>query len=221
MAITYAQLLQAVQDYTENDEPTFVTNIPVFVQAAETRIYNSVTLPAMRKVSTVVAMVATVNTISVPTDFLAMFEFSLTDSNGLQYFLLNKDVNFIREAFPATLVTGQPTYYALHTVGAATPFTTTLLLGPTPDANYATTIDYYAYPASIVSAGTSWLGNNFDSCLLYGTLREAYTFMKGEADLIQQYENLYQESLMLLKGLVDGKDRTDTYRAGQVRLPPP
>lgn len=220
MAITYAALVQAVQDYTENTETSFVSNIPVFVQTAETRIFNSVTLPQMRKVSTATAMVSGTNTIAAPSDFLAMFSFSFTDGTGTEHYLLNKDVNFIKEAYPITTTLAAPVHYALYTVAAGTPFAATLLLGPTPDANYATTMDYYAYPTSIVSAGTSWLGNNFDAVLLYGALREAYTYMKGEQDLIDRYEKLYQESLMLLKSLADGKDRRDSYRNGQLRIPP-
>ena len=219
MAITYAQLLQSTQDYCENTETSFVSNIPIFVAQAETRIFNSVHLPLMRKVSTATAMVASTNTIAAPTDFLAMFEFSLTDSAGAQFFLLNKDVSYIRESFPLTTAIGQPTHYALQVVAAGTPFATTLLLGPTPDANYATTMDYYAYPTSIVTGGTSWLGNNFDTVLLYGTLREAYVYMKGEADVVAEYEAKYQEALLLLKNLADGLDRRDAYRSGQLRLP--
>lgn len=220
MAITYAQLTQLVQDTLENTEASFVSNIPVFVRGAEQRIMHSVQLPAMRKTTTATALVSGNSSYAAPSDFLAPFEFSITiAATGAQAFLLNKDVNFIREAFPISTATGQPTHYAITSVAATTPFATSFLLGPTPDANYATTLDYYAYPASITAGTTSWLGDNFESVLIYGTLREAYVYLKGEQDLIDRYEKLYLEALALLKGLADGKDRKDTYRGGQFRLP--
>jgi len=219
MAITYAQLTQLVQDFCENAETSFVNNIPYFVRSAEMRIQNSVQLPSLRKISTSTAIAPGVNTYAAPSDFLAPFEFSLTvAATGEQKFLLNKDVNFIREAFPVNTVTGVPTHYAITSVAATTPFATTFLLGPTPDLAYATTLDYFAYPASITAGTTSWLGDNFEAVLLYGTLREANLYLKGEDNTTANYEKMYQEALFLLKQLGEGKLRQDSYRSGQARV---
>ena len=208
----YAALLQAVQDYCENSETSFVSNIPTFVQLAEQRIYNTVQLPAIRKNQT--GTVTTSNSyLTLPTDWLATFSLSVTDpvTTG-RSFLLDKDVNFIREAFPYPAVSGMPTHYAQFDAD-------TLFLGPTPDAAYSVELHYYYYPESIVTATTTWLGTNFQEVLLYGTIREAYVYLKGEADLMQVYEAKYQEALGRLKNLGDGKNRMDAYRSGQVRVP--
>lgn len=210
--MNYTQLVQAIEDYCQNTEPTFVSNIPVFVQLAEERVYNSVQIPAIRKNQTG-TMTASNKYLSLPTDWLATFSLSVIDpTTTAQTFLLDKDVNFIREAFPYPTTTGQPTHYAQFDVN-------TLILGPTPDVSYDVELHYYYYPTSIVTAGTSWLGSNFSEVLLYGSLREAYLFMKGEADIIQNYEQKYQEGMALLKQLGDGKNRRDAYRNGQVRVP--
>jgi len=220
MALTYAQIVQLVQDYAENTEDSFVANIPIFVQLAERRIYNSVTPPAMRK-NLIGTMTASNRFLTGPEDFLAMFELSYTDAAGAEHYLLNKDANFILESFPDITVEGPPTHYALLTAAVATPYTTTLVLGPVPDQGYTTTFNYFAYPTSIVSAGTSWLGDNYEFVLLYGAIREAYVYMKGEQDLIDRYDKMYMEALMLLKGMTDGRDRRDTYRSALNRVPPP
>lgn len=213
MAMTYADLLQAVQSYTENTEPSFVSYIPTFVQLAEQRIYNAVQLPALRKNQT--GYLSSGNKyLTLPTDWLATYSLAvITPLTAVQTYLLNKDVEFIRESFPSPVTpTGQPTHYAIFN-------NTTLILGPTPDANYQVELHYYYYPQSIVTAGTSWLGTNFENVLLYGTLREAYLYMKGDADLTAEYEKKYQEGLALLKMLGEGKNRQDTYRTRQLRIP--
>jgi hypothetical protein len=210
--MNYAALVTAIQDYTANNESTFVANIPVFVQLAEERIYNSVQMPAIRKNSTGTLTIGN-KYLTLPSDWLATFSLAvIIPSTNAQSFLLNKDANYIREAFPDPDDTGLPTHYAQYDKD-------TLILGPAPDLAYGVELHYYYYPASIVTAGTSWVGDNFETALLYGSLREAYLFMKGETDLIANYEQKYQESLGLLKVLGDGKDRRDTYRSGQVRIP--
>lgn len=209
--MNYAALVTLIQDYTENSESSFVSNIPTFVQLAEERIYNTVQIPAIRKNQTG-ALTAGNKYLTLPTDWLATFSLAVIDpTTQAQTFLLNKDVNFIRESFPVPTDTSTPTHYGQFDQN-------TLILGPTPDLSYAVELHYYYYPESIVTASTSWLGDNFETVLLYGSLREAYQYMKGEEDLTAQYEAKYQESLMLLKQLGDGKDRQDTYRTGQVRV---
>lgn len=204
-------LWYAIQQYCESTENSFVAQIPEFVQAAEERIYNSVQLPAIRKN---VTGSLTVNNkyLSLPADWLATFSLAIINpSTQAQTFLLNKDVNFIRESFPSPTSTGTPEYYAIFD-------DTSLILGPTPDLSYQAEMHYYYYPTSIVTAGTTWLGTNFETVLLYGAIREAYTYLKGDADLMSAYEAKYQEALALLKVLGDGKDRRDAYRSGQVRV---
>ena len=209
--MNYAALVAAIQDYCGNAESSFVANIPNFVQLAEERIYNTVQIPAIRKNQTG-ALTASNKYLTLPTDWLATFSLSVIDPvTQAQTFLLNKDVNFIRESFPVPSISGTPTHYAQFDQN-------TLIIGPTPDLAYAVELHYYYYPASIVTASTSWLGDNFETVLLYGSLREAYQYMKGEEDITAQYEAKYQESLALLKQLGDGKDRMDTYRTGQVRV---
>jgi hypothetical protein len=212
--MNYAALVQAIQDYCENTESSFVDNIPTFVQLAEERIYNSVQIPAIRKNQTG-NLTANNQYLSLPADWLATFSLAVVTYSGGVYnyrYLLDKDVNFIRESFPDPNSPGTPSHYGQFDKNS-------LLLGPTPDVAYAVELHYYYYPESIVTAGTSWLGDNFETVLLYGSVREAYVYMKGENDLAQQYEMKYQESLGLLKQLGDGKNRMDTYRSGQVRVP--
>ena len=225
--MNYAQLQQAIQDYTENYETSFVANIPVFVEQAEQRIYNSVQFPSLRKNMTGV-MAAGNKYLSTPADFLAPYSLAVitgsTGGNlntGSYEYLLNKDVNFIRQAYPTPNDTGVPKYYALFgpTVNGSTITTElSMILGPTPDANYPVELHYYYYPESIVTAGTSWLGDNFDTVLLYGSLVEAYTYMKGETDMMTLYDGKYKEALALAKRLGDGMERQDAYRSGQVRI---
>jgi len=147
----------------------------------------------------------------LPSDWLSTFSMAVIDPVTGEYeYLLNKDVNFIRASYPLPTTSGKPKYYAIFD-------NNTMLLGPTPDTGYTTELHYYYYPASIVTAGTSWLGENFETVLLYGAIREAYVYLKGEQDLMNYYEQKYQESLALLKRLGDGLDRQDAYRSGQVR----
>lgn len=212
--MNYAELVANIQTYTQNYEQTFVATIPLFVKEAERRIYNSVQLPVQRK--NVVGNVTSGNPyLTLPSDWLSAYSLAVIDAptGGYEY-LLNKDVNYIRQAFPYPGVTGTPSHYAIFDQD-------TFLLGPTPDADYNVEMHYYAYPRSIVDAGTSWLGNNFDPPLLYGSLLEAYTFMKGEQDVMQYYQSRYNEAILQLKRLADGLDRQDAYRSGQTRIEVP
>jgi hypothetical protein len=227
--MNYAALSAAIQDYTQNYETEFVANIPVFVKQAEQRIYNTVQFPSLRK--NVTGSTSTNNKyLACPGDFLAAYSMAVVTgvtggniNTGSYEYLLNKDVNFIRQAYPTPNDTGVPKYYALF--GPTVSGTTisdelSFILGPTPDGVYYVELHYYYYPESIVTASTSWLGDNFDSVLLYGSLVEAYTFLKGEADLMALYDGKYKEALMLAKRLGDGLERRDAYRSGQYRTPP-
>ena len=210
--MNYTQLSQAIQDYCQSTETSFVANIPNFVQLAEERIYNSVQIPAIRK-NVTGTMTANFQYFSLPSDWLSTFSLAVIDPTTGEYeYLLNKDVNYIRAAYPPPNSTGKPKYYAIWNDDS-------MILGPTPDLAYTAELHYYYYPVSIVNYGTSWLGDNFETVLLYGSLREAYTYLKGEQDMMQYYEQKYQESLALLKRLGDGLDRQDAYRSGQVRIP--
>lgn len=214
--MNYTQLSTAIQDYTQNYETEFVANIPTFVEQAEQRIYNNVQLPALRK--NVTGNCTSGNKyLACPDDYLASYSLAVIDGDGNYEYLLNKDVNFIRQAYPNPSSTGLPKYYAIFGSRIANPDELAFILGPTPDDNYSAELHYYYYPESIVTAETSWLGDNFDSVLLYGSLVEAYTFMKGEQDLITLYNQKYVEALALLKRLGDGMDRQDAYRSGQFR----
>jgi len=217
--MNYSELSTAIQAYTENTETNFVAEIPVFVKQAEQRIYNTVQFPSIRKNMT--GVVSTTSTyLSAPDDYLATYSLAVIDASGNYEYLLNKDVNYIRQAYPNPSDTGLPKYYALFgpTVSGSTITTElTFILGPKPDANYNVELHYYYYPQSIVTASTTWLGDNFDSVLLYGSLVEAYTYMKGEADMMALYNTKYQEALGLAKRLGDGMERQDAYRSGQYR----
>jgi hypothetical protein len=222
--MNYTQLTAAICDYTQNFDQDFIDNIPVFVTQAEQRIYNTVQFPSLRK--NVTGVTTTNNKyLSAPSDFLAVYSLAVIDGTGAYEYLLNKDVNFIRQAYPTPTSTGIPKYYALFgpsTTNDATPIITnelSLILGPTPDAVYSVELHYYYYPESIsvAASGQTWLGDNFDSVLLYGALVEAITFMKGEADMIQLYNTKYTEALGLAKRLGDGMERQDAYRSGQYR----
>jgi hypothetical protein len=207
--MNYAQLVAEIQSYTENQFE--VADINTFIEQAEQRIYNSVQFPAIRQNKT---GTTTVNNkyLTCPPDWLATFSLAVIDSDGNYKYLLDKDVNFIRASYPSPTSTGLPEYYALFDQD-------TFILGPTPDDNYTMELHYYYYPESIVTAGTTWLSDNFDSALLYGALLEAYTYMKGEADVLANYKARYDEAMFLLKQLGDGKNRRDAYRNGQVRVP--
>ena len=209
--MNYTQLSDAIKSYTQNYETDFVANIPTFVQQAEERIYNTVQLPAQRRNVTGTTTAAN-QYLSLPADWLSNYSLAVvTPVTGAYEYLLNKDVNFIREAFPFPATSGKPKYYAIFDQN-------TFILGPTPNAIYTMEMHYNAYPASIVNVGTSWLGDNFETVLLYGSLIQAYIFMKGETDVLQMYQASYGEALSQLKRLADGLDRQDAYRSGQARV---
>lgn len=231
--MNYVELSAAIKAYAENDFPqavgagglTSAEQVARFVQQAEERIYNSVQFPSLRKN---VTGTMTVNNqyLSSPGDFLAVYSIAVIDpATGIYEFMLNKDVNFIRESYPSPMDTGKPQYYALFgptTTNNIPPVITnelTFLLGPTPDVAYGVELHYYYYPESITTAGTSWLGDNFDTVLLYGAMLEAATFMKSDPDVMTNYTTRYTEALSLAKRLGDGMERTDAYRSGQARYP--
>ena len=215
--MNYAELSAAIQAYTENTEADFVANIPVFVEQAEQRIFNSVQFPSLRQ-NVTGSMTANNKYLQCPTDFLAVYSLAVINASGEYEYLLNKDVNFIRQAYPQPTDTGIPKYYALFGPRSDNPAELTFILGPTPDAAYGAELHYFFYPPSIsVAPFTSWLGDNFDSVLLYGSLVEAYTYMKGEADMMQLYNGKFMEALALAKRLGDGMERQDAYRSGQFR----
>ncbi len=227
--MNYDTLFTTIQGYVENDFPdgTFSSSagsgtvsftakqqIDTFIQQAEQRIYNAVQFPAVRK-NQIGTLTQDNKYLETPVDFLAPYSLAVITNYGeateeFEY-LLNKDVNFIRQSYPNPTETGKPQYYALFDDN-------TFILGPTPDAAYKAEIHYFYYPESIVTASTTWLGNNFDSVLLYGSLVEAYTYMKGEPDVISFYIKKYDEAMMLAKRLGDGMDRRDAYRSGQFRM---
>lgn len=220
--MNYTQLTTAICDYTQNFDQDFIDNIPVFVKQAEQRIYNTVQFPSIRKNVTGLVSQSTPY-LSAPADFLAVYSLAVVDNTGAYEYLLNKDVNFIRQAYPTPTSTGLPKYYALFgpTVSGSTISNElSFIVGPKPDANYTVELHYYYYPESIVTAGETWLGDNFDSVLLYGSLVEAYIFMKGEVDLYTAYETKYKEALALAGRLGDGLERSDAYRSGQARVMP-
>lgn len=216
--MNYAELTAAIQDYTQN---TFTaTELATFVTQAEQRIYNAIQFANLRK-NVEGVLSANNKYLSAPSDFLSVYSLAIV-KNGEYIYLINKDVNFIREVYPNPNATGTPKYYAIFgpTVSGGDISTElSFILGPTPDSGYAAELHYYYYPESIVTASTSWLGDNFDSVLLYGSLVEAYTFMKGEQDMMALYDAKYKEALMLAKQLGDGKQRGDMYRDGQVKYP--
>jgi hypothetical protein len=209
--MNYTQLVAEVQSYTENQFST--ADIDTFIQQAEERVFNTVQIPDVRR-----NQVGTTSTgnkyLSVPSDWLATYSIAVIDSNNEYTYLLNKDVNFIRESFPDTdsAYYGKPKYYGVFDDN-------TFIMGPTPDDNYTVELHYFYYPTSIVTAGTSWLGNNFSSVLLYGTLLEAAAYMKEEPDIIANYTQRYTDALSMIKQLGDAKNRMDAYRDGQVRYP--
>jgi hypothetical protein len=211
--MTYTELVAAIKSYTENNYST--ADINTFIENAEQRIYNTVQLPDLRK-NVTGTMTSGNKYFSLPSDWLSTFSIAVISATNEYTYLLNKDVNFVRESFPDTDAPfyGKPEYYAIFD-------DTTMILGPTPDANYESELHYYYYPESIVIAGTSWLGNNFDTALLYGSLLEAAAFMLSEPDTIANYTARYQEAMGLLTNLGEGKNRRDAYRSGQARIPVP
>jgi len=234
--MNYSTLFETIKGYLENDFPasvftdsagtgtatlTSTEQINTFITQAEQRIFNTVQFPSIRK-NVTGTVTANNKYLSSPTDFLATYSLAVINTDGSYAYLLNKDVNFIRESFPTPTDTGTPAYYALfgptvqnYTISNELSF----LLGPTPDATYSVELHYYYYPESITTAssGQTWLGDNFDSVLLYGSLVEGYTFMKGEADLITAYNTKYMEAMTMAKRLGDGMERQDAYRSGQFR----
>jgi hypothetical protein len=234
--MNYSTLFTTIKGYLENDFPsvtfsdtdgsstsTFTSpeQINTFITQAEQRIYNTIQFPSLRK-NVTGTLTANNKYLSAPEDFLAVYSLAVVDGDGAYSYLLNKDVNFIREAYPTPTDTGLPAYYALFgpTVSGATISNElSFIMGPTPDDTYTVELHYYYYPESITTAasGQSWLGDNFDSVLLYGSLVEGYTFMKGETDLIANYNAKYMEALDKAKRLGDGMERQDAYRSGQYR----
>jgi hypothetical protein len=227
--MNYAALSSAIQTYTENQFPTTYLSsgaavtaddqIARFVEQAEQRIYNTIQFPSLRK-NVTGNLTANNKYLSAPDDFLAVYSIATIDVSSNYEYLLNKDVNFIRQAYPSPLDTGAPKYYALFgpTVTSSTVTNElSFIIGPTPDLSYVVELHYYYYPESIVTASTTWLGDNFDTVLLYGSLVEAYTFMKGEPDVMAFYDGKYKEALALAKRLGDGMERQDAYRSGQYR----
>ena len=236
--MNYSELFIAIKGYLENDFPSTVftdsagssssgaatltstEQINTFITQAEQRIFNTIQFPSLRK--NVTGTTSTNNKyLSCPGDFLAPYSIAVIRASGAYEFLLNKDVNFIREAYPIPTDTGVPAYYALFGPVSTNEAELTFILGPTPDAVYTMELHYFYYPESITTtaSGTTWLGDNIDSVLLYGSLVEGYTFMKGEADMIAFYDKKYQDALMLAKRLGDGMERRDAYRSGQARVP--
>jgi hypothetical protein len=230
--MNYTELFTQIQTYTENQFPdTFVqvttggsqtnvnavTQINTFIMQAEDRIYNSVQIPSLRKNVTGNCS-STSKYLACPNDYLSTYSLAIIDNSGNYEYLLNKDVNFIRQAYPNPTETGLPRYYALFGSRLNDPNELTFILGPSPDANYGAELHYFYYPESIVTNGTSWLGDNYSPVLLYGSLVEAYTYMKGEADMVTLYNSKYNEALAQLNRLGTGLERGDAYRDGQAKI---
>ena len=219
--MTYAELVVAVQDYCENTFPT--VDMDTMIRQAEQRIYNTVQLASLRK--NMVGQLSNGNQyLSAPNDFLSAYSLAVIKANGDYLYLINKDVNFIREAYPESSSTGIPKHYAIFGPVYGQETELSFILGPTPDASLLSTpnnveLHFYYIPESIVTADNTWLGDNFDSALLNGTMIEAITYMKGELDMVKLYQERYAQSITLLKNLGDGKQRMDAYRDGQVRNP--
>jgi hypothetical protein len=214
MSFTYAQLKQAVIDYTENDETTFVANLPIFIRAAEERILKNVQLTLFRK-NVSGNFTASNEYLAAPSDFLAPFSLSFTDGDGDKNFLLFKSVDFVQEYNQDPADTGLPRYYAVFDID-------NFIIGPTPDSNYVAELHYYYRPASLTvgaESGTTWLSENATLSMLYGSLIEAYTFMKGEADLVQNYQNRFVEAVNSLKMLGESKEVTDEFRVPKIVRP--
>ena len=206
--MNYTELKANIQDICETSFTD--AELAMFTDQAEQKIYNTVQLPALRKN---VTGTTTLNNVylDVPADFLWSYSLAVVDGNGNYSYLINKDVNFIREAYPKVTSTGLPKHYAYFNDDA-------FIVGPTPDNSYAVELHYGYYPESIVTAGTTWLGEEFDSALLNGALVNAIRFMKGEPDLVALYQNLYAQAMALLRNLGAGKLRADAYRSGQFRV---
>ena len=214
--MNYAELKINIADICENEFTE--EQYAMFAQQAEQKIYNTVQLANLRK-NVTGALTANNKYLAAPNDFLSVYSLAIYPAAGGNYeYLLDKDVNFIRQAYPNPATTGKPKHYAIFGPQSSDVNELTFILGPTPDATYAAELHYYYYPESIVTAGETWLGENFDSALLNGALVEAIRFMKGEADMVALYQDMYMQAISLLKNLGDGKQRTDTYRDGQTRV---
>ena len=207
--MNYTELKTNIEDICETSFTD--AQLAMFTEQAEQKIYNTVQIPALRR-NVTSSFTSGNQYLATPSDFLYVYSVAVVDGSGDYHFLLNKDVNFIREAYPSSSGTGLPKHYANFDDDF-------FIVGPTPDTAYTVELHYGYYPESIVTAGTTWLGDEFDSALLNGALVEAIRFMKGEPDIIQNYEKLYVQSIGLLKMLGDGKLREDTYRSGQYRMP--
>lgn len=230
--MNYQELFSQIQTYTENQFPdTFVqittggsqtnvnavTQINTFIRQAEERIYNTVQIPSLRR--NVTGTCTSGNKyLACPNDYLSTYSLAIVNSDGTYEYLLNKDVNFIRQAYPDPTATGLPRYYALFGSRLNDPNELSFILGPTPDAAYTAELHYFYYPESIVDQGTSWLGDNYSPALLYGALVEAYTYMKGESDMLLAYNTKYNEALQQLNRLGTGLERGDAYRDGQAKI---
>ena len=213
--MNYTELKTAVEDYTEN---SFSANdFATMTELAEQKIYNSVQLPSLRK-NVTGTLTANNKYLQAPSDFLSVFSLAVILADGSYEYLLDKDVNFIRQAYPTPTSTGTPRYYAIFGPRSDDPNELTFILGPTPNAALTAELHYFYYPQSIVTANTSWLGDNFDSVLFNGVMVEAARYMKEEVDIVKNYEEQFAQSLILLKQLGDGKNRQDAYRNGQVRV---
>lgn len=207
--MNYTELKTNIEDICENsftDE-----QLAMFTQQAEQKIYNTVQIPALRR-NSAGSLTSGNRYLSSPSDFLWSYSLAVIDGSGVYHYLINKDVNFIREAYPNPSSSGLPKHYAYFDDN-------TFIIGPTPDSGYTVELHYGYYPESIVTAGSTWLGDEFDSALLNGALMEAIRFMKGEVDIVQSYEKMYLQSIALLKNLGDGKLREDAYRSGQFKAP--
>ncbi len=226
--MNYQELFAQIQSYTENQFPAMIlangssvsvtTQIDTFIQQAERRIYNTVQIPSLRK-NVTGTTTANNKYLACPNDYLATYSLAIIDVVTGEYeYLLNKDVNFIRQAYPSPTSTGKPRYYALFGSRLNDPNELSFILGPTPDLAYSAELHYFYYPPSIVTAGTSWLGDNYSPVLLYGSLVEAYTYMKGEQDMINTYNTKYNEALQQLNRLGTGLERGDAYRDGQAKI---
>jgi len=214
--MNYAELKTNIADICENEFTA--DQYAMFTQQAEQKIYNTVQLANLRK-NVTGTLTASNKYLAAPDDFLSVYSLAIYPVAGGNYeYLLDKDVNFIRQAYPNPATTGKPKHYAIFGPQSSDVNELTFILGPTPDASYAAELHYYYYPESIVTAGETWLGENFDSALLNGSLIEAIRFMKGEADMVKLYQDMYMQAIALLKNLGDGKQRTDTYRDGQTRI---
>lgn len=213
--MNYSELAQALQDYLETTETSFVDNIPTFVRQAEQRIYRSVMIPELQK-NVTGSMTAGSQYLARPTDFLSVFSLAVVDGDGNYNYLYDKDVNFIREAYPYPATSGIPKYYAQYNGSQPGSTPGAFILGPTPDDNYSVELQYYYDPPSIVETSTSWLGDNAETALLYGSLVEAYSYLKGDQDMLQLYTTRYNEAMMQLFG-VELRGNRDDYRDGEMR----